>query len=525
MKISPYFTLCSKWIALSCLAMLLCLPTFAANSPSSNQAEDIAQLQARISALEKEVQAQKTVLEMQATKLQTTASNLDSRMYDFANITSMLGSHTTWVGNLVAMTGIGITLLVFGAGFATYFSAKERAKKEARSAAKKWFGEKAQHLEREIAQLLAKAEAAQHSIASHADKVLSEAQDVSRVMQAAKAEAQAFMHLPLTKDEPGLPQHPADSAASDFVAQANENLKSKPEKDFTADEHYIRGASLFHSGNWQAALDSFDAAHAAAKHTSSIDQVKYRMARAFTLATLERADEAIAAYDEINQRFGTDPQDSVREQVAIGLLNKGISLGELGHLPEAIAAYEELDARFANDSAPAVREQVMMSLANKAFKLGKLARYEAAAAAYDEVEARFGAEACLHLREHRQHALKDLAKHQLRQLKEHSANTAPWRVLLSRSIANLEKALQLCVPQEKALIRSDQQQRAEISALLGLCLYLADEKQAGKEHLNTSLQLGGEEIRESLRVLSAEVMVENLRSQFAEVVDELWRAV
>ncbi len=519
MKISRHFTLCSVWLVCFCAAILLAPPVWAADA-TNKQAEELAQLQARVNALEKEVQAQKTILEMQATKLQITASNLDSRMYDFANITSMLGSQSTWVGNLVAMTGIGITLLVFGAGIATYFSAKERAKKEARSAAKKWFGEKAQHLETEIEQLLAKAKAAQHSIESHTDMVLSEAQDVTRVMQAAKAEAQAFMHLPLTKDEPGLPQHHADTGSSDFVAQANENLKSKPEKDFTADEHYIRGASLFHSGNWQAALDSFDAAHAAAQHSSSIDQVKYRMARAFTLATLERVDEAISAYDEINQLFGTDPQDSVREQVAIGLLNKGISLGEQGRLAEAVEAYNELDARFAQDNASAVREQVMMGLSNKAFKLGKLERFEEAVATYAEVESRFGTEACQHLREHRQDALKDLAKSLIRQLPQQAANVSAWRNLLSRSIASLEKALQLCVPQEKALIRSDQQQRAEISALLGLCLYLADEKQAAKEHIKLGLQLGGEELGEHLRSASAEIMNEAQLTQFAGLVNE-----
>ncbi|MEN9868355.1 MAG: hypothetical protein RL748_3945 [Pseudomonadota bacterium] len=513
--------------------LLILLPAWAVAAPdgpakaattltSSEQQARIEQLQERLQALENDLQAQKNAVEIMAAKLEFTRGGIDSRMYDFSNLLSSQSTHTTWVGNLVAIGAIISTLLVFVGTFATYVSTGNRAKREARGVAKKWFAEKTDHLEQEIEVLLAKAEAAQESIASHHDKVLSDAQTASKVMQDATAEAQAFMRVSKAKEQPGLEVNQIDTQSSAFVHRANESLKSKPEKDFTPDEHYIRGASLYHSGNLQAALDSFEAALVHATNAPSVDQVKYLMARAFTLDALHRYDEANATYDQIDERFSQDPSDAVREQVATGLFNKGISLGELGQFNQAIAVYGYLDYRFGEDSAPQVREQVAKGLFNKGYKLGKQGKIEDEIAVYDDVARRFSPEYTPAMRSHLVRALNHLGVQQIRLAKANWNERALKHQHLKAAAAALERALSQCVPEESALIRSDQYDRASVCGNLAYCLFLSDEQHAAKEPLHACLKLGGHELLDAQRAHLALNRLEPQDTQFDGLLEQIW---
>jgi hypothetical protein len=62
-----------------------------------------------------------------------------------------------------------------------------------------------------------------------------------------------------------------------------------------------------------------------------------------TLAGLGPPADALAAYDELDRRYGTDPTPALREQAANALYNKGVTLGGLGRPADALAAYDELD--------------------------------------------------------------------------------------------------------------------------------------------------------------------------------------
>jgi tetratricopeptide (TPR) repeat protein len=443
-------------------------------------------------------------------------------MYNFSVLTTMLANKTAWIGNLVAIVAIFITVIVFVASYATYVSTKDRAKKEARSVAKKWFTAKTHSLEQEIEKLLAKAEAAQESIAIQAHQVLFEAQDVSKTMQAAKAQAEAFMQSSHAKDPTGSAENSGDSnAASEFVQQANENLKSKAEIDFTADEHYIRGAALYHSGNLQAALHSFDTAVSHAGSAPSSDQVKYRMAKAFTLDALKRDEEANAIYDELDQQFGLDPDSRVREQVAIGLFNKGISLGELGMFEEAINIYDYLDYRYGEDTAPAVREQVAKGLFNKGFKLGKLGRFEDEIATYDDLDNRFGKDQSANVRSHMVKALNRLGLGKVVQAKSHWLDRSLQQTEIKGALAAFERALNHCVAPESLLVRTDQIDRAEVLGYTAYCLFLAGERKAAHEPALAGLTLGGDELRSTLAALLAEHRVEPEDSDFQAMLDSL----
>ena len=130
------------------------------------------------------------------------------------------------------------------------------------------------------------------------------------------------------------------------------------------------------------------------KDVASIADMR-RAARAlvnkgFTLGTLNRGEEAIAAYDEVLRRFGEAPEPALREPVAWALVNKGVTLGTLNRSEEAIAVNDEVLRRFGEAPEPALREQVAWALVAKGFRLGTLNRSEEAIGVYDEVLRRFG---------------------------------------------------------------------------------------------------------------------------------------
>ena len=111
-----------------------------------------------------------------------------------------------------------------------------------------------------------------------------------------------------------------------------------------------------------------------------------------TLSELGRSDEALAAYDEVVRRVEADRTPAAREQLAVALGNKGTTLGRLGRSDEALAAYDEVVGRFEADPTPAVRAQLAGALVNKGWILEELGRLDEALAVYDEVVGRFEAD-------------------------------------------------------------------------------------------------------------------------------------
>jgi len=111
--------------------------------------------------------------------------------------------------------------------------------------------------------------------------------------------------------------------------------------------------------------------------------------KGIVLGTLNRSEEAIAAYDDVVSRFADAKEPALREQTARALFNKGVTLGNLARSEEEIAVYDDVVSRFADEEEPAIREQVAMALFNKGFALGTLNRSEEAIAVYDDVVNRF----------------------------------------------------------------------------------------------------------------------------------------
>src|SRR5688500_18681610 len=68
-----------------------------------------------------------------------------------------------------------------------------------------------------------------------------------------------------------------------------------------------------------------------------------------------RNNEAIAAFEQVNNHYGDDPAPDIREQAPYALHNKGIALRELGRPEEAIAAFEQVNNHYGDDPTPVMR--------------------------------------------------------------------------------------------------------------------------------------------------------------------------
>ena len=112
--------------------------------------------------------------------------------------------------------------------------------------------------------------------------------------------------------------------------------------------------------------------------------------RALVFANAGRFSEALALLEEVVQRFGASQEPADREQAAIALVNKGVTLGEL-HLPEeALAAWDEVVQRFGESDTPTLLAAVATAMLKKGGMLGDLRRLQEALATWHEIEQRFG---------------------------------------------------------------------------------------------------------------------------------------
>ena len=103
-----------------------------------------------------------------------------------------------------------------------------------------------------------------------------------------------------------------------------------------------------------------------------------------------RAEDTVAAYDEIIRRFGASEIPAVLAWVAKALVNKGVALGALNRPQDALEACDEVVRRFGENKTPALLESVAAALVNRGIPLATLNRLQDVLEACDEVVRRFG---------------------------------------------------------------------------------------------------------------------------------------
>jgi tetratricopeptide (TPR) repeat protein len=118
-----------------------------------------------------------------------------------------------------------------------------------------------------------------------------------------------------------------------------------------ADAFNYRAHASYYLGRYENALRDFDTFLELRP-----DDAVGMFNKGVTLGALNRNEEAIAVYDQLIERFGGAGEAALREQVAKALLNKGVRLGALNRSEESIAVYDQLIERFGGAGEAALRE-------------------------------------------------------------------------------------------------------------------------------------------------------------------------
>jgi tetratricopeptide (TPR) repeat protein len=441
---------------------------FALAADGVSTVADLDKLQEQFRVLDKELAVLKEISASKLDAQDKRISDIGFATAQHANHLSAISNQTTAVGNYIAWTSGVITLLVLAAGFITYFSATRRVKEESRE----WFERNASELRNEIQVLRENVQAASGEIDGHKEQVATISKDALDHVQSRRNEVDAAASKILQPKQPkeigGTAAIDPDSAA--VVARASDELKAKPETSFTAEDHYARGSSHFAEGNNLSALESFKAASRTLRKPAAREKlVDYLFAQAAALGALNRSDEAIAIYDEIDSRFGDDNSPRLREQVASGLNNKGFMLYESGEPEAAISVFDAVSRRFGNDESQGAREQV--------------------------VNARNG-----------------MAYVQIVGAKQNWQDAGRKAKLLGAAIKALESALPTCLVDDRAIVLGN----------LGYALFLSGDTAACLAPTRECLKLGGEDSLDIQRGDARLHRVEPEDSNYEALLGQLW---
>ena len=109
---------------------------------------------------------------------------------------------------------------------------------------------------------------------------------------------------------------------------------------------------------------------------------------------LGEPEAAIAAYNEVIERFGASNRLDAQVQVAWALVFKGDTQRERDEFAAALAAYGEVIERFGGSDVPELQARVAWTLSDKGDMQRERDEFAAALAAYDEVIERFGGATC-----------------------------------------------------------------------------------------------------------------------------------
>jgi TolA-binding protein len=303
----------------------------------------------------------------------------------------------------------------------------------------------------------------------------------------------------------------ANAESLKIVAEASKALEAKPEINFSAKEHFLRGLAHFGAKNFQSAIISFD--NAIANNPDNEEFAKVLLGKALSLAKLDKSEEAIAVYEQIYQRYRKDNAPAMREIVATALFNKGVRLGALGKSEEAIAVYDLIDQRYRSDDAPAIREQVCKALVNQAVRLGALGKSEEAIAVYDQIDQRYRSDDTPAMRELVAKGLNGGAFRKIVLSKQQWTNLGNRTSYLKEALIKLERSLKICNAEDTALVQGN----------YGYALFLFGNKESAETHTLICLQLGGDKLLEAQRADAKMYRLEPEDTEYEALLEACWQ--
>ena len=138
----------------------------------------------------------------------------------------------------------------------------------------------------------------------------------------------------------------------------------------------------------QAALARLMELPAVAGHREELRAIAL-VNKGHVLRWLNRAADALAAFDEVIRRYEDDQTPEIVQHVAEALARKGDLLSGMNRPHDALAACNEVVRRFGDSESPTLGLRVADALVTKGFVLHQLSETDDALTAYDEVVSRF----------------------------------------------------------------------------------------------------------------------------------------
>jgi|GEM_PF-1748569 len=473
---------------------------------------DVAALQEQTRTLDRDVAS---LREASAQKLDAQDKRIDSLGYSTAqqaNYLAAISVQTASVANYIAFTSIGITLIVFFAGFITYFSATARAVKEANEASQAWFTKNGSDLDARLADLRKEVEAARGEIDQIRKRVKDEADEASKGF----SELGRKLFAAFDPD-----QRPATSAPDPTtvaaVQEKSESLRAKPEADFTADDYWTRGLADFSSNRYDAALQAFRYGLALVEGVPAAREMHAQLLFAIgaTLGQLARNDEALAIYDEIERLYASDNAPSLRQFVTGALFNKGFVLMQTNRLEEARAVYSDIDQRFGQDPDPTMREQVANMLINLGIVFCQLDRNDEALKVYAEILRRYAPDATPAFVIIRSKTLNNAAYSRILLAKKGWSAATERDALLLRAIEDAQRASE------------DRTNEARGNCLgnLGYALFLHRQQDEAEKATREALRLDGKKALDTQRADAQRFRVEPEDTHYEAMLTHLWEGL
>lgn len=387
------------------------------SAPKTLSRQELPNLQEQIETLQKDFDSK---LNLRDKLLQKDLENIDDRFLSqgerIEDIKSEFDFFLTILAILLSIMGI----ILIPAGIIGYFSFGQKAQREAKEEAKRWFEENSlnikqqiENLNREIKGTRDHADEARKQITAHEESVMEAAREATKNFQA-------------TIDPPDQEKRPTKEEEQDLEA-AVELIKTKLETDYTYEDWKIRAHASIAKKDYESASYFWNNA-LAISDISEKERIRAMTNRGYVMGKLERhsevikisneinglykdkndpdmdidicislgnkgialkrirkTEEAIRSFDQLIQQFKDDQRLSIRIQVAKSFLNKAATLGEADNIQKAIETIEELIHQFEDDSNPALRSIVAKAIFNKAVAYGKIEKYEQSIQLYNQL--------------------------------------------------------------------------------------------------------------------------------------------
>jgi tetratricopeptide (TPR) repeat protein len=319
------------------LCLALCLLQPLAHSATAASADN-TELQVFKAQTEAKIEAAKENQQKDLQLHQQLVSSQNERI-------EQINHQVDWLGHLITLGSLIITLLLVVIGYFAYGKAKSDAESIAKTVArdeanttskdevKKWFDDNLATVHDEI-------HALKDTLKQTTKEVDAHAEQAHQKIDAANADLQAHASQIIASNPLSTDAKSALTATDkQALVEADTALQDKPESQYTFDDWNTRAHTAYAESNHTLAAEYWKKASRVTVATD--EQVAEALHnQGVTLGQQNKYDEAIACYQQVVQRFGDSTRQALQGRVAVALNGLGFA-----QLLKAKLAWENLATR------------------------------------------------------------------------------------------------------------------------------------------------------------------------------------